>query len=96
MGTVGTMWGPYICMHYIKTFEKWGLCEEYCNTWGPYIYMHYIKTFKKWGLCEEYLRTILDDTYRRYISGCRPANIRIYGRHSQTYFEIKKCVIFAL
>ena len=60
MGTMGTMWGPYICMHYIKTFEKWGLCvcEEYHNTWGPYICMHYLKTFKKWGLCEEYLRTI--------------------------------------
>ena len=54
------MWGPYIYMYYIKTFEKWGLYKEYRNTGGPYIYMHYIKTFKKWGLCEEYMRTIVD------------------------------------
>ena len=24
MGTMGTMWGPYIFMYYINTIEKWG------------------------------------------------------------------------
>ena len=43
---MGTMWGPYLCMEYIKTFEKWGLCEEYVGTNHLYVVC---KNFRKVG-----------------------------------------------